>query len=121
MSCICIWWIGRETSVELPSTTFSTQIRPSMISITDLRKTYVAPDGSAVPVIDVPSLRLEAGEQVALVGTSGSGKTTLLHMIAGILTPDSGSIVFDFNQYAAAASATPSDSTVGYRSARTAG
>src|SRR4051812_26276073 len=30
-----------------------------------------------------------------MIGTSGSGKTTLLHMIAGILTPDSGSIVFD--------------------------
>ena len=33
-------------------------------------------------------------EQVALIGSSGSGKTTLLHLIAGILAPDSGSIVF---------------------------
>ena len=50
-----------------------------------LKKTYVGPDGSSVPVIDIPELYLADGEQVALIGTSGSGKTTLLHMIAGIL------------------------------------
>ena len=61
----------------------------------DLTKRYVAPDGSAVPVIDVPSFAVADGEQVALVGGSGSGKTTLLHLIAGILTPDGGRIVYD--------------------------
>jgi putative ABC transport system ATP-binding protein len=61
-----------------------------------LRKDFVAPDGSAVPIIDVEYLSLRDGEQVALVGSSGSGKTTLLHLIAGILTPDSGRITFDF-------------------------
>ena len=59
-----------------------------------LKKRYVAPDGSAVPVIDIESFDLPAGEQVALVGGSGTGKTTLLHLIAGILTPDSGRILF---------------------------
>ena len=59
-----------------------------------LTKRYVAPDGSAVPVIDVDHFELADGEQVALVGSSGSGKTTLLHLIAGILTPDAGRIVF---------------------------
>jgi putative ABC transport system ATP-binding protein len=62
-----------------------------------LKKTYIAPDGSSVPVIDVPELYLADGEQIALIGTSGSGKTTLLHMIAGILIPDSGNIVFGFD------------------------
>jgi len=64
------------------------------LTIESLKKTYVAPDGSSVPVIDIASLRLDDGEQVSLIGTSGSGKTTLLHMIAGILAPDSGRIVF---------------------------
>src|SRR4051812_47201867 len=64
------------------------------LTIENLKKTYVAPDGSSVPVIDIASLRLDDGEQVALIGTSGSGKTTLLHLIAGILAPDSGRIVF---------------------------
>jgi ABC-type lipoprotein export system ATPase subunit len=59
-----------------------------------LKKRYVGPDGSAVPVIDIDSFDLGDGEQVALVGGSGTGKTTLLHLIAGILTPDSGRILF---------------------------
>ena len=61
----------------------------------DLTKRYVAPDGSTVPVIDVPRFDLGDGEHVALVGGSGTGKTTLLHLIAGILTPDGGRVVYD--------------------------
>src|SRR3954467_3439558 len=61
----------------------------------ELTKRYVAPDGGVVPVIDVPSFDLADDEQVALVGGSGTGKTTLLHLIAGILTPDAGRIVYD--------------------------
>jgi len=64
------------------------------VRIENLCKRYVAPDGSVVPVIDIARFDLADGEQVALIGTSGSGKTTLLHMIAGILAPDSGRIVF---------------------------
>ena len=60
----------------------------------ELTKQYVSPDGAAVPVIDVPAFDLAGGEQVALVGGSGTGKTTLLHLIAGILTPDGGQILF---------------------------
>ena len=62
-----------------------------------LSKRYVSPDGSAVPVIDVDAFTLADAEQVALVGGSGTGKTTLLHLIAGILTPDAGRIVFSAN------------------------
>jgi len=64
------------------------------LTLENLKKTYVGPDGSSVPVIDITSLRLEDGEQVSLIGTSGSGKTTLLHLIAGILAPESGRIIF---------------------------
>ncbi|MDB5298100.1 MAG: ABC-type antimicrobial peptide transport system, ATPase component [Phycisphaerales bacterium] len=64
------------------------------LTLEQLTKRYVGPDGSSVPVIDVPAFALADGEQVALVGGSGTGKTTLLHLIAGILTPDGGRIVF---------------------------
>ncbi len=64
------------------------------VRLVQLKKQYIGPDGSVVPVIDVERFELGDGEQVALVGSSGSGKTTLLHLIAGILTPDSGHILF---------------------------
>jgi putative ABC transport system ATP-binding protein len=64
------------------------------LTLHELKKQYIAPDGSAVPVIDVPHFALGDGEQVALVGGSGTGKTTLLHLIAGILSPDSGQILY---------------------------
>jgi putative ABC transport system ATP-binding protein len=90
------------------------------LMLSQLRKQYVGPDGSVVPVIDIEHFTLADGEQVALVGTSGSGKTTLLHMIAGILTPDAGKILFNLNPPGAtmpADSRTKSD-VVEYRSAR---
>jgi len=71
------------------------------VELHELKKQYIGPDGAKVPVIDVPAFRLEDGEHVGLVGGSGTGKTTLLHLIAGILAPDSGSIVFRFNSPAA--------------------
>jgi ABC-type lipoprotein export system ATPase subunit len=64
-----------------------------LLEITNLKKSYAAPDGTRLDVIDVPRFELEAGEQMALAGASGSGKTTLLHLIAGIIAPDSGRIV----------------------------
>jgi ABC-type lipoprotein export system ATPase subunit len=67
------------------------------LKLEQLKKSYFAPDGSVSPVIDIDSLSLADGEQVALVGTSGSGKTTLLHLLAGILTPESGRILYDFS------------------------
>jgi putative ABC transport system ATP-binding protein len=39
-------------------------------------------------------LAIHRGESVAIMGASGSGKTTLLHVLAGITTPDAGSVVF---------------------------
>ncbi len=67
------------------------------LRLDQLRKRFIGPDGLGVPVIDVAHFDLADGEQVALVGGSGTGKTTLLHLIAGILSPDSGRILFDAN------------------------
>lgn len=63
-----------------------------LLEISNLKKSYAAPDGGTHVVVDVPDFTLAAQAQVALSGESGSGKTTFLNLIAGILAPDTGSI-----------------------------
>ena len=46
------------------------------------------------PAVDGFSLTVAAGHSVALIGPSGCGKSTVLRLIAGLLTPDQGSIRF---------------------------
>ncbi|MEY1554326.1 ABC transporter ATP-binding protein [Yoonia sp. R2331] len=59
-----------------------------MISIENLSFRY----GGADFRLRVPAFSLQNKERVAIVGPSGSGKTTLLNLIAGILTPEAGTI-----------------------------
>ncbi len=47
--------------------------------------------------LNYPDITCERGTTCLLLGASGSGKTTLLHMLAGILSPSKGSIIFDGN------------------------
>jgi len=66
-----------------------------MLEVKELQKSFLLPDGQKLTVLDVPSFRIEAGEQVVLIGESGGGKTTLLHCVAGIVAPDSGKVFID--------------------------
>jgi len=62
----------------------------SLLEVRHLSKTY--PRTSRAAVNDV-SFDLPEGKVLALVGESGSGKTTLLRLLAGLESPDSGSIM----------------------------
>ncbi|TCK25725.1 ABC transporter ATP-binding protein [Pseudonocardia endophytica] len=56
-------------------------------------KTFVdARSGAPQTVLADFSLTVDEGELVAVVGASGTGKTTLLHVVAGLVTPDTGSV-----------------------------
>jgi sulfate transport system ATP-binding protein len=60
------------------------------IDIRDIHKQF-----GSFTALDNISLNIESGELVALLGPSGCGKTTLLRIIAGLETPDDGTICFN--------------------------
>jgi len=65
-----------------------------LIRLTDVEKSYVRGKEKIV-IFDKLTMRIEAGDFVAMMGPSGSGKTTLLNLLGGTDRPDNGSIEFD--------------------------
>ncbi len=67
-----------------------------LLELTDVAKTYEDPGGGPpTTVLRGVSLRVEAGESLAVVGPSGSGKSTLLNIIGALDRPTSGTVVLD--------------------------
>lgn len=61
------------------------------IQLDDLSFAY----GSGEPVLDGVSLKIRAGEKIALVGASGGGKSTLVQVILGLYSPARGRLLFN--------------------------
>jgi putative ABC transport system ATP-binding protein len=57
----------------------------------DLSKSY-GDDEARTMALDHVSVEIPAGSLTCITGPSGSGKTTLLHTLAGLTTPDSGTV-----------------------------
>jgi len=65
-----------------------------MISVENLHKIY-GHGSAAIHALKGISLRIGAGEFVAIMGRSGSGKSTLLHILGLLDIPTSGDILID--------------------------
>jgi NitT/TauT family transport system ATP-binding protein len=63
---------------------------PPLLSLSDISKTFE----NGTLAIQRMDLEVQDGEFLSLVGPSGCGKSTALRIIAGLLTPDSGSVTF---------------------------
>ena len=61
------------------------------VQLDNLRFSY----GNGEPVLNGVSLKIKAGERVALVGASGGGKSTLVQVLLGLYPPDEGEIRFN--------------------------
>ena len=64
--------------------------QPYILEVTDLTKTF-----AGVKALDAVQLYVRPGEVHALMGENGAGKSTLMKVLIGLLTPDSGDILFE--------------------------
>lgn len=63
-----------------------------MLSINDLSISF-----GAIPLLKEVSFIVNKGEKIALTGKNGAGKTTLLRIVAGQMSPSSGTVIFNKN------------------------
>jgi ATP-binding cassette subfamily B protein len=74
------------------STTSTVSLDRGEIELHDVSFTY---PGSSEPALRGVSLRIAAGETMAIVGENGAGKSTLAKLLARLYEPDEGRILFD--------------------------
>ena len=67
---------------------------PPVVSLQDIRKSFLSRNGAAVQAIAGVSLHLAQNEVVAVVGPSGCGKSTLLRIIGGLDTDYGGAVAW---------------------------
>ena len=67
----------------------------SFIEVNGIAKSFAAATGAVKPVLSDVSLSVERGDFISIVGAMGSGKSTLLSLLAGLTSPDSGTVVID--------------------------
>lgn len=62
----------------------------AMLEVNDIQVYY-----GMIQAIKGVSFHVDKGEVIALIGANGAGKTTILHTISGLITPKTGSVMFE--------------------------
>jgi ATP-binding cassette, subfamily C, bacterial LapB len=69
--------------------------RPHLNGSVELKNVSYAFPGANSPIIRNLSLKIPAGQKVAIVGRMGSGKSTVSRLVAGLIEPTEGSVLID--------------------------
>jgi putative ABC transport system ATP-binding protein len=78
---------------QLSTGTIAAERDAALVSCVDVARTYGTGAAAVVAVYGV-TCTVRPGMRIALTGPSGSGKSTLLHLIAGLDTPTSGTLIW---------------------------
>ena len=79
-----------EAALEAAGGASAAEPQQAILEVTDLTVSY-----GAVTAVRGASLRVAAGEVVALIGANGAGKSTILNTLSGLIRPDAGTAIFD--------------------------
>lgn len=69
--------------------------RPNLVGHYDFEKVVYKYGPEDKPALEIQSLKINAGERIALLGKVGAGKSTLLRLAAGLATPEQGRVLFN--------------------------
>jgi len=69
--------------------------RPYLSGAIEFKNVSYAFPGASGPIIRNLSLKIPAGQKVAIVGRMGSGKSTMSRLISGLIEPSEGSVLID--------------------------
>ncbi|WP_455193614.1 ABC transporter ATP-binding protein [Eubacterium ramulus] len=68
----------------------------STLELNNVSKSFLKTESDEVThALDQINLKIEKGEFISIVGTSGCGKSTILRMVAGLIPPTQGALIFD--------------------------
>lgn len=81
-----------ESEKNLPSRTLFASGKATSFEVRNLVYQY---DSLSKPIISDLNIRIQAGENVAIVGPSGIGKTTLMKLMSGLLKPTEGTLLIE--------------------------
>ncbi|MDD9149914.1 MULTISPECIES: ABC transporter ATP-binding protein [unclassified Sporolactobacillus] len=66
-----------------------------LIELQHVSKRYDLPNQGNVRILEDISISIKEGELISILGPSGSGKSTLLRIIAGLVSPSEGSVLYN--------------------------
>lgn len=65
------------------------------VTLHHVSKTFDLPGAHSIRAVEDVSFKLMSGDVLAILGPSGCGKSTLLRIVAGLVAPDAGEVLFD--------------------------
>lgn len=71
-----------------------TPVADTVLDVRGVTRAFRRPHGDPLMVLEAVDLKLARNEIVGLLGRSGSGKSTLLRIVAGLIQPSSGEVIY---------------------------
>ncbi|WP_340008302.1 nitrate/sulfonate/bicarbonate ABC transporter ATP-binding protein [Paenibacillus sp. FSL K6-0276] len=70
-------------------------MKKSLIELNQISKRYDLPNQANVSILEDININIKEGEFLSILGPSGSGKSTLLRIIAGLISPSQGAVLYN--------------------------